>query len=59
MGIIHVLDEQLTNMIAAGEVVDRPVNIVKECVENALDAGADSIDIEGLPGRHRWRHRDR
>lgn len=50
MGIIHVLDEQLTNMIAAGEVVDRPVNIVKECVENALDAGADSIDIEVFQG---------
>lgn len=50
MGIIHVLDEQLTNMIAAGEVVDRPVNIVKECVENALDAGADSIDIEVFEG---------
>lgn len=50
MGIIHVLDEQLTNMIAAGEVVDRPVNIVKECVENALDAGASSIGIEVFSG---------
>lgn len=50
MGIIHVLDEQLTNMIAAGEVVDRPVNIVKECVENSLDAGASVIDIEVFQG---------
>lgn len=50
MGIIHVMDEQLTNLIAAGEVVDRPVNIVKECVENSLDAGASSIDIEVFEG---------
>lgn len=50
MGRIHVLDEQLTNMIAAGEVVDRPVNIVKECVENSLDAGADQISIEVFEG---------
>lgn len=50
MGLIHVLDPHLTNMIAAGEVVDRPVNIVKECVENSLDAGASSIDIEVFEG---------
>lgn len=50
MGIIHVLDPQLTNMIAAGEVVDRPVNIVKECAENSLDAGASRIDIEVFEG---------
>ena len=50
MGIIHVLDPQLTNMIAAGEVIDRPVNIVKECVENSLDAGATRIDIEVFEG---------
>lgn len=50
MGIIHVLDPHLSNMIAAGEVVDRPVNIVKECVENSLDAGATSIDIEVFEG---------
>lgn len=50
MGLIHVLDPHLTNMIAAGEVVDRPVNIVKECVENSLDAGAEKIDIEVFEG---------
>lgn len=50
MGLIHVLDPHLTNMIAAGEVVDRPVNIVKECVENSLDAGAKKIDIEVFEG---------
>ncbi len=47
---IHVLSEQLTNMIAAGEVVDRPANIVKECVENSLDANAKNIEIEVYQG---------
>lgn len=50
MSVIHVMDPQLTNMIAAGEVVDRPVNIVKECMENSLDAGASSIDVEVFEG---------
>lgn len=50
MSKIHVLSEQLTNMIAAGEVVDRPANIVKECVENSMDAHAQVIDIEVWQG---------
>ena len=50
MGYIKVMDPHLSNMIAAGEVVDRPVNIVKECVENALDAGAQTIEIEVFQG---------